>query len=249
MSIESDAQQPSVGQIVELFTLDLTPIDATADILYFTANVVDASTAVVWDGQTYAPAPVEVTGFEWKGDGSLPRPVAKISNITSQNTGVTAFPSVTSLLIQYHDCVGARVTRTRTLRKHLDDGDDPDTNQTFGPTEIWVVRRKRLANRLEVHFELGALIDVQGRQIPGRVALRNSCPWRYRVYDASIADFNYDNVIGCPYTGDNWYTISGDETRDPSLDVCGKRLNDCVRRFGTDVPLPYGAFPAIGKIH
>ena len=58
----------------------------------------------------------------------------------------------------------------------------------------------------------------------------------------------YDNPdMACPYTGSACYTKNG-ETTTAANDDCGRRLSDCVLRFGQENPLPYGGFPGLARI-
>ena len=245
MTTPPEVQRPSLGNKVTLFILDFTPIVPTADLVYFTPSVITGAN-VLFDGNSYSPFPVEAEGFEWTSEGTLPRPIFRLSNVAI--SGISYLSPITSFLIQYQDCVGAEVTRIMTLEKHLDTGSDPDPNITLGPNETWIIRRKRLANPEVVEFELGAAIDVQGRMLPGRQILRDSCGWTYRRWDASLNDFDYSDVEGCTYTGTSYFNKAGEIVTDPSLDNCGLRLNDCVKRFGTNTKLPFGAFPSAGKV-
>ena len=101
-------QEVEPGAIIELFQLQLNLAQHGVDeTYYFHAGVNEYNTGIVWNGQTYTPLPIEADGFEWNGQGSLPRPKVRCSNING---------TVTILLNALPDGLeGAKFTRIRTL--------------------------------------------------------------------------------------------------------------------------------------
>ncbi len=151
-------------------------------------------TPIQWRGNTYTPVPIVADGFEVSGRGSLPTPSLKISN-------VALLPS--SVINQFGDPVGAKLTRWITYSHYLDDGELADPNEHYIP-EIWLVERKKSQNRIFVEFELSAAVDQQGRNLPGRQILRDACVLRYRQYvpGTNPPEFVYNQTdMGCPWAG------------------------------------------------
>ena len=63
--------------IIELFQLQLdADIHGSDTTHYFFSGVNQKTTSgqIVFAGETYIALPIEADGFEYKGDGSLPRP-------------------------------------------------------------------------------------------------------------------------------------------------------------------------------
>jgi lambda family phage minor tail protein L len=224
MNIRGAAQELSPGAEIVLFVLDLSRFNAQT--IYFHAGTNKLDGDVIWQGQTYVRYPIEATGFEWKAQGPQPRPKLAASNATA---------IMSALCYLYHDLVGARVIRKRTLARFLDAANFPGGNPTANPDEhfpddIFFVNQKTREDKEVVEFELATPFDVEGVQLPRRQVIRNSCPWRYRG-------------DGCGYAGGPVADANDNPTSDPNADVCGKRLSSCRMRFGYAGWLPFGAFP------
>lgn len=101
------------------------------------------------------------------------------------------------------------------------------------PTEIYLIDNRTQENRDVVMFELAAAIDLDGVRIPKRQVIANLCQWRYRS-------------VECSYTGTNYFNNEDQSVPTANLDVCGKRLSSCKKRFGTGT-LPFGSFPGVGQ--
>lgn len=108
-SITSEIQKLEPSAIVELFEIDATTIGGS--VLRFHAGTNGLRQNVVWQGNTYTPFPLQTTGFDFTGNGQLPRPKLVMSNATG---------ALTMLVLLYDDLLGAKVTRRRTLAKYLD---------------------------------------------------------------------------------------------------------------------------------
>lgn len=110
----SDIAGLNPGTLIELFEIDLSTgtADSSVDKFRWINGGGDSSVnGVVWQGNRYNALPIQATGFEFSGKGSIPRPVLTVSNITSLMSGV---------LREYSDLIGAKVTRRKTLVKYLD---------------------------------------------------------------------------------------------------------------------------------
>ena len=226
-SVISDLQKVAPTQIIELFELKLNAsLHGSGTTYRFHAGVNAKSTAaaIVWNGNSYQAYPVEAEGFEYNGEGQLPRPKLRVSN----QLGL-----ITTILIQVNsstpgnDLVGATVTRIRCLAKHLDAVNftgnvnpygTPDPTAEF-PREVFYIARKTQENRDIVEFELAAAFDLAGIRAPRRLCIANLCNWVYRSAE-------------CGYIGDAYFNADDSQVGSSAADVCSKRLSGCEVRFG-----------------
>ncbi|MEN6621496.1 MAG: phage minor tail protein L [Smithella sp.] len=224
-------QSPSMGALIVLYQLDTTNIGGP--IYYFTGTTNPDGSFIQFDGNSYAPIPIETAGWEWNGKGSLPRPRVKLSNVNKTLQGAVN---------EFSDLLGCKFTRIRTLAEFLETGDNPNPDATM-PIDVYVVERKVAQNKVFIEWELAASVDQEGKNLPGRQILKDACTHIYRTWNGS--SFDYANAT-CPYAGTNYFLQSGVTTTNPALDRCGKRLSDCRLRFGQNNPLYTRAFPGVG---
>jgi len=244
--------------LIELFQLELNvPQHGVAETYYFHAGTsLNNNGDLIWAGQPYMALPIEVEGFEYSGQGTLPRPRMRISNIMG---------TITALILTLPEGLeGAKFTRIRTLARFIDSDnfaagvdylltedsfalmyeDDtfiyqevgnpfgvPDPTAEF-PREIYFVDRKSAENRDVVEFELASAFDMAGIRAPKRQCITR-CQWVYRSNE-------------CSYTGTNYFNVSDVAVGNASQDVCGKRVDSCKARFGQSAELPFGGYPGIG---
>ncbi len=128
--------------------------------------------------------------------------------------------------------VGSSVTDYQPVGATFQQNPTADTTAEF-PNDIFFIDRKVTETRDIVEFELAAAFDVAGIQLPRRQIIQNVCTWRYRGTE-------------CGYTGTSYFDANDVAVGSVGLDVCGKRLSSCKKRFGTNNPLPFGSFPAAG---
>lgn len=230
--IVRESQGLTQQALVTLFEIDARDWDA--GVLRFTSQTDAAGETIRFNGYDYVPAPIEADGFEWNGRGTLPTPTLRLSIIDV---------SIVSMLLSTNDLVGAPVKRVRTFAHHLDNGSDPDPEATF-PAEHYHIERKSEETRSTIEFELSIELDQEGRQIPARQCLRDTCTHSYRYWNGTR--FVYEGV-SCPYTGSKCFDQQGYSTTDKAKDVCGKRLSDCRARFGENSPLPTRAMPGLAR--
>lgn len=227
--IAEDLQSLTPGNMVVLYELDLTVIGGT-DTLYFHPGVNALGANVVWDGQTYSRFPIEASGFERSGSGSLPRPRMTVANLDGL-MGQAAR--------ELGGLEGAKLTRTRTFLKYLDavnfeGGVNPHADPSqYIERDVWYVARKVSDNRIMLEYELAANFDLAGIKLPRRQVIQNVCPWRYRSAE-------------CSYNGAPVADIRDAPVSTMAEDRCGKRLSSCKLRFGANNPLPFGGFPGAG---
>lgn len=226
MKLRGAIQELAPGAVIELYVLDLSRFGAP--IVYFHAGTNKVDGDVVWQGVTYQRYPVQASGFEWKGQGTLPRPHFAVANVT----GI-----VSAMCRQYGDMVGTPVTRRRTLARYLDAMNFPDGNPLADPNEgfpddVFFINQKLRESVDVCEFELAVAFDVEGVLLPRRQVICNSCPWVYRG-------------DGCGYAGPAVADINDNPTGDAAKDKCGKRLASCRLRFAGW--MPFGGFPGAGQ--
>lgn len=225
--------QFSVASIVDAYTFTYALFDGEAEPAQGVNMIMTRlNNLMVFGGNDYGPIAIETEGFEWTSQGSQPSPKIRVSNVAKV---------IAASVISLNDLVGAKLTRIRTFRKHLDDGTDPDTTSVF-PREIYNINRKSVHNKVYLEFELTSPMDQQGVQIPGRQCIKRICTQVYRTWNGS--SFDYSKAT-CPYTGSSYFTVTDQSTGSPTLDSCSKQLSSCKLRFGS-APLPTRAFPGIG---
>ena len=159
-------------------------------------DILDAY-SIKYGGETYIPLPVEASGFEFNGDGTLPRPTIRFANLQSQ---ITALLLGVNQITPRNDLCGAQVTRVRTLSRFLDsdnweDGVNPYGNPNSSanarlPKETYYIDRKVAENRDFVEFELTSSFDMAGVKGPRRLVFQNLCQWEYKSKECGYSAAN-----------------------------------------------------------
>lgn len=261
-AITSELQGINPTAIIELFQLELNVDQHGVSQTYYFHNGTrqNSGSALVFGGNSYVPLPIEAEGFAYSGQGSLPRPTLKVSNV---------FSTITALLATLPNGLeGAKVTRLRTLARYIDDqnfaslqlvpltaqngdilttqsGDilsslelvgtnpygTPDATALF-PIEVYYVDRKSTENRNLVEFELASAFDLAGVRAPKRQCI-SRCQWVYRSAE-------------CGYTGTDYFDVNDNPVGNDYEDICGKKQSSCEARFGENNELPFGGYPGIG---
>lgn len=255
MTLAADLQSLEPGTLVSLYELDNTALPG-GSILRFHAGVGQKHADVYWQGWAYQPWPIEVEGFEWRGQGSLPTPTMKVANVNGL---------IAAAAREMDDLIGAKLTRIRTFARYLDAVNFDNGNPTADPNaeltrDVFYVNRKVNENKLYVEFELASALSVFGVKLPRRQVIANTCLWDYRGPD-------------CGYTGPAVADEHDVPTTDITLDRCSHRLSGCRLRHGntasqsgpgatwigsidgqpiTIIPskkgLPFGGFPGAGLV-
>ena len=217
--------------IIELFEVHLdSTLHGSTDVYRFHAGAnADVDGNVVFNGNTYTRLPIKAEGFEATNTGTLPRPTLVISNLDGTMTTLLLLVNATTA---GNDLGGAEVRRIRTLKKFLDGESTADPNAKF-PDERWFIDRKANESRDSVTFELASKFDLAGQKLPKRQIVANVCQWVYRSSE-------------CSYTGSNYFDVNGNTVSTLAADVCGKRVESCKLRFGSNGELPFGSFPGAG---
>ena len=171
MTIEADIQQGWHDAIVEMYDIDLTSITGDVDdIFYFTNQLKEDGTKVVWKTKTYEPLPILSAGYDRNTNGQIAQPTLTVANVLG---------TFTQVVRSYDDLVGGKVTRRRTLQKYLDGSPQADTLQEF-PIDIFYIERKTQETALTITWQLGSILDLEGVRLPRRVITQNLCLWKYR---------------------------------------------------------------------
>lgn len=164
MTIAQDLKSSVVGEVLELFVLDLTP--RSGPVLYFTPYTNGGTSSVSFGGQVYTALPISGSGWETSMDGAPPQPTLKVSNVSR---------FIQPYLASYNDLVGCRLTRKQTLGKYLDSGSSPDVTQVFN-TSIYVIEQKTKQNKSEIEFKLSSIVDAPLFKLPRGQVLRKDFP-------------------------------------------------------------------------
>jgi len=228
-AVSEELQKIAPSAIIELFQLHLisglhyNPASPPATtVYYFHAGTNELSANVTWAGQAYSRFPLQVEGFEYSGNGQLPRPKVTVANL---NGLLTLALLDVNAYTPGNDLINARVVRIRTMKKYLDavnfSGGSNPTADPYAewPREIFFIARKSLETRNVIEWELASAFDLQNIRAPKRQATPQ-CQWIYKSAECTYAS---------------------------ALPTCKKTLQDCEAHFGSTVELPFGGFPAASE--
>jgi lambda family phage minor tail protein L len=222
--------------IVELFELDLTGVSGIDEIIRFTSSSRDGE-PLQFGSHTYAPLPIEVTGFEWNSRGTSPRPKMQL---------IAADLTFLNMIVEFDGFIGKTLTRIKTFEKYLVGGTNPNPSAHF-PIEVYVINQKSAQTKMSVEFVLSSPLDLESMKLPRQIVAKDYCPLRYRMPNKAGTEFDYTGV-NCPWTSEeHYYNVKGEEVMDFSKDACGKTLADCKLRFGVEAVLPFLGFPGINR--
>lgn len=240
MSLAAVSQSLTPGAEIFLYRLDATL--AGAGIHYFVQAAQTDGTPITYGGQPYTPVDIKTEGFESNAGGVTPSPKLTIANSDG---------FVQALVNQYGDLAGCEIRRVRTFARFLDGSPEADPAAYSGP-DIYRIERKSEENPVFIEWELSASFDQEGKLLPGRQFIRDTCTRRYRRYEpthpqAHPDGYVYPTVYPCPYSGSAAFTAGGDPTT-AANDRCGRKDSDCRLRFGEDGVLPTGAFPGLARV-
>lgn len=235
-SMSEAIQQPIVDGFVTLWTIDLNHVGM--GILRFTNTLGKNGHPVSFGGEKYFPVPIKAEGFNKITSGSQSRPTITIS---AQSLEITA------LLVADDGLQGATVTRTRTLARFLDDGEEPNGDAHL-PTEMYIIDRASewIAGDYVVE-ELVNALDLENSYFPKMVIQKNYCQFIYRKWDSKDGKFIYSEFAQCPYVGELCFNRQNNPC-DKFEDACSKNLTGCRLRFGQNATLPFFGFPAIAEV-
>lgn len=187
-SVNAQGLESSPSSLLTLITLDSRFISVNGDLYRFHPGVNGLYQPVIWGGQTYTPFPIELSEMQIPGQGTLPRPKLRASNI---NGFVSAF------LRTQGDMVGAKVTIDRVYARYLPHANfergvnpfgTPDPDAAYESQIYWI--NMKTAETMElVEWELSSSFEVDGIRLPRR------------RMNAIICDAIYRDGETCGYTG------------------------------------------------
>lgn len=185
---------------------------------------------IIWQGQTFEPMALEVSGLEMRSDGKASAPTLSMANNVGGIQG-----AISAYCLQFGDFAGAKLKVITTLAKYLDAENFSTGNPTANPSEkreqIWFIEQKTSENAQQVTFELSNPVDFEGLKIPTR-QISNYCNWEYRSEE-------------CGYIGSAMFTEKDEPTDNPTLDRCNYRTSGCRCR---ENELHFGGFPASSMV-
>lgn len=185
---------------------------------------------IIWQGETFEPMALEVSGLEMRSDGKASAPTLSMANNIGGIQG-----AVSAYCLQFGDFAGAKLKVITTLAKYLDAENFSSGNATANPSEkreqIWFIEQKTSENAQQVTFELSNPVDFEGLKIPTR-QISNYCNWEYRSEE-------------CGYIGSAMFTEKDEPTDNPALDRCNYRTSGCRCR---ENELHFGGFPASSMV-
>jgi|13_taG_2_1085334.scaffolds.fasta_scaffold02836_3 lambda family phage minor tail protein L len=188
--------------IIDLFEVDFSSLQSNFDELkdvygvnlgaesvYRFCPMINGSNPVIWQGNSYQPLPISMSGFEQKSDGTLPRPKLKIANPQGL---------FSKIFYSNEDFIGCKVSRKRTYARFLDDENfqqdsgnpfgSPDPNSRFND-DVFFINRKTSEDKNFIEMELVSVLELEESWVPARIILADYCNWTYRC------------EIGCGYKG------------------------------------------------
>ena len=165
--------------LLEFFVICYDYVNTPDDKLYIHGGTKGINGPVYWQGIEYLPFPIQSSGFESKGDGSLPRPKLMVSNQDF---------FVSNLIRRYNNLVGAKVTRKRTFVKFLDNQNFSDNKNPYGSADatagledqVFYILRRSAENRAVVEFELSSPLEIEDVTFPKRSVIARYCGFHYR---------------------------------------------------------------------
>lgn len=185
---------------------------------------------IIWQGQTFEPMALEVSGLEMRSDGKASAPTLSMANNINGIQG-----AVSAYCLQFSDFAGVKLKVITTLAKYLDADNFTAGNTSANPSEkreqIWFIEQKTSENAQQVTFELSNPVDFEGLKIPTR-QISNYCNWEYRSEE-------------CGYIGAAMFTEKDEPTDNPALDRCSFRTSGCNCRKNE---LRFGGFPASSMV-
>lgn len=185
---------------------------------------------IIWQGETFEPMALEVSGLEMRSDGKASAPTLSMANNVGGIQG-----AISAYCLQFGDFAGAKLKVITTLAKYLDaenfSSGNPTANSSEKREQIWFIEQKTSENAQQVTFELSNPVDFEGLKIPTR-QISNYCNWEYRSEE-------------CGYIGSAMFTEKDEPTDNPALDRCNYRTSGCRCR---ENELHFGGFPASSMV-
>lgn len=247
MTVLIESRRLNTTPVINLFELDLTLYGQ--GILRFIAGWNESQTdgSVTFNGNKYYGSSIKADGFDWSGSG---QPATPKLSISTTNMDGTPNNTLLSLINDYNNIQGCKVTRIRTYEKFLDGQSGAGATIRNFTKDIYIIDRKTQENKYVVEFELTSILDQTGNILPKNLVVASYCPWKPRYRNVDNTGWVYP--IGddaCPYNGTTMYKEDGTTTTNPLLERYSKRVETCCKpRFGATSVLPFGGFPGAGRV-
>lgn len=173
-----------VGEMVELFKIDLLPIGINTQFYLTNSSytptigigggeseegglevISSGETGTIsFGGQLYSPFPIMCTNLSRSIANAPGRITLKVSKVNTLLAGVVQ---------QYGDIVGAEFKRIRTFSNFLDGKVNADSSQHF-PIEVYTIIQKSIWSPESIEFICATKLDRPGLNIPRRQILRDN---------------------------------------------------------------------------
>lgn len=165
--------------LLEFFVIYYDYVNLPDEKLYIHGGTNGINKSIYWQGEEYLPFPIQSSGFESKGDGTLPRPKLAVSNQDF---------FMSNLIRRYNNLIGAKVVRKRTFVKFLDNQNFSENKNPYGTADassgledqIFFIQRRTAENRELVEFELASPLEIDGVLFPRRTVMSRYCGFHYR---------------------------------------------------------------------
>lgn len=158
-TIAQQLSQPYVGEVVDLFHLDLRPIGQNLDF-YFTPS---SDRAIKFNNVTYQPLPISISGLNKDNNAAPGRVNLTVSNLTYM---------LAAMVVSYGDLVGARLNYTRTMKNFLDGQENGGTGQAMN-WQRYIIFQKNVHNQEMIQWVLSTELDRPDLYLPLRQCLKS----------------------------------------------------------------------------
>jgi lambda family phage minor tail protein L len=152
--------------IIELFEIDCTNIPGMSEYHFYFTPMVNTENAVnggvVFNGNTYLPFPIAISGLTFNAEGAPARPQLTISNVNKL---------LGSLSFTFQDVIGAKVIYTKTFEIYLN-----SPTPTSAPPLKFTIAKKVSHNMTAIAFELRSPLDREQAFLPKRQMLKRDFP-------------------------------------------------------------------------
>jgi lambda family phage minor tail protein L len=178
------------GAIVTLCQVDTTPAGYTYTLNFHPYNT---DQVAVFNGVTYLPMSVEMSGFKSTTNG-LPTPRVTIGN---------AMGTVSQAIANYNGLQGAKFTRFKTLRQFI--GLPANPNYIMGHPDIFYIDRVSAESAIGVTFDLKSDQENYGLKLPRQQITKNYCTAQFKSAECgyvganTICDRTLNGAAGCRF--------------------------------------------------
>ncbi len=201
-------------------------IDETIGIFRFHAGK-NFNRNLIFRGNSYAPLPVDFSGFEFSADGKQNRPSIKLANVDGY---------ITNYIKNKNDLINSKIKRIKVFVRNLDDINFSDeVNPFFGYRkkrnavlgygesfyeDNYLINKKTQENKFYIEFDLSSPLDLENQALPNRKISDNICSWNYRGCGC-----NYGKIPWSP-KGEQKIFVSNSTVAKTESDIWGDKKNN-----------------------